>query len=293
MRATNILIGALVAGSTLTACHHDSTSPLATAVALGYTFTPDAGVRVASGTQAAPLVVNGTVLLYLTTGNAPNSVLRSTDGLNFSPVAASYPAGSSYSLVPVATGGYRMYFFNTTTGVLGSATSADGLNWTVEPGTRLSLPPNATPKAVAVPDSGYRVYYTTSGIPSIASSFSADGLNFYPEVGSRISPTSTSFWTAPCGVDLGANGWILAMSEFTAGVSAPSTIWLAASSDTSGGVWNTDTKAIISDSTHSVGDPALVPAGSAYRIYYTSTPGPVFGVTAPQQGQILSGLISK
>ena len=277
------------------ACHHDVTSPV-TSAPLGYSFTPDAGVRVASGTQAAPLVVNGAVLLYLTTGNSANSVLSSTDGLNFSPVAASYPAGSSYSLVACDSGhtvGYRMYYFNTTSGELLSAFSTDGLHWTAESGTRLSLPTNATPKAVAVPDSGYRVFYTTSGIEEVASEFSGDGLNFYNELGTRVAMDSTSFWTAPSGMFLGAAGWLMATTEFSVGVSAPSTVWLAASPDTAEGVWTTDTHALISDSAHSLGDPALVSFGSVLRVYYTSTPGPVFGVTQPQAGQILSGVITQ
>jgi hypothetical protein len=290
MRGTSILASLLCLG-TVAGCHHDSTSPV-TSADLGYTFTPDAGVRVAAGTQAAPLVVNGVTYLYLTTGNAPNTVLRATDGLNFSPVAASYPAGTSYSLVAVATGGYRMYYFNTTTGILASAFSSDGLNWTAELGARLSLPSNATPKAVAVPDSGYRVFYTTSGIQDISSAFSADGLNFFPEIGTRVAMSLTSFWTAPCGLFVGANGWLMATTEFSVGVSAPSAIWLAASPDSSDGVWSTDTQPIVSSASNSLGDPALVPVGSGYRVYYTSTPGPVFGVTLPQQGQILSGIIS-
>lgn len=96
-------------------------------------------------------------------------------------------------------GGYRLYFCGQ--GGILSAKSADGLNFTAEPGVRT---PGCDPSLVKLDDGRYRMYYKLASGPggpgqSVHRSYSAisnDGLNFVSE-GLRLESVGT--------ID---NGWV-------------------------------------------------------------------------------------
>src|SRR5262249_41386666 len=137
--------------------------------ALGYTFTPDAGQRIATAAEPNVLVTPTETLLY--TACCMTSLMTSADGLTFTALTSQMPGGTrAQSFIRLADGSYRMYFLRLPGGAdLLSATSPDGVNWTQEAGTRVALNTISVPFVAPVPG-GYRVYYVTSGGPtSIAS----------------------------------------------------------------------------------------------------------------------------
>lgn len=111
--------------------------------------------------------------------------------------------------------GWRLYFFGSSRssdgwrGRILSARSSDGINFTVEPGERISADgPHdsrfaAAPWVVAVPD-GYRMYYagSTDGLTwCILSAVSTDGLHWTKEDGIRLAPQrerGDTGLTSPC-----------------------------------------------------------------------------------------------
>ena len=100
----------------------------------------------------------------------------------------------SPEVVPLPEGGWRMYFEccpgpQSLCSTLRSAVSADGLDWTVEPGVRLSggVGFNA-PRVIFLDDGHCRLYCGARG-RGIVSALSADGgRTFVPEPGVRIQP---------------------------------------------------------------------------------------------------------
>lgn len=85
-------------------------------------------------------------------------------------------------VVKLPDGRYRMYYgldprtYPENINIV-SAVSSDGLNWTAEPGTRMSE--GALPSVIELPDGRWRMYYNSPG--SIQSAISDDGLNFQAE----------------------------------------------------------------------------------------------------------------
>jgi len=212
-----------------------------------------------------------------------SSVLQTTDGLNFTSVSASYPGGSSRSFVTLPDGRFRMYFF--TQPLVQSAVSTNGLNWTTESGSRISLNQFAVPKAVAVPGGGYRIYYT-SGSGPILSAFSTDGLTFTVEDANRLTSSSSFNWGDPAVIYTGSE-WLMLATALPNDASF-SSIWLARSTD--GLNWTLDSKALITETAGSPVDAAFLPITGGYRIYY----GVVLGGSAGSTNlpvEILSGTI--
>jgi len=142
-------------------------------------------------------------------------------------------------------GRYRMFYSVTALGI-GSGTSDDGINWTVEPGLRLESQriegelhfDVGHPTVVHLADGRWRMYHQTStgiGTPlRVASAVSSDGLNFTHEEGVRIDiglDSELSFaghgraWRAADG-----SFWML-LSANTHDDTGPSDIALATSLD--------------------------------------------------------------
>ena len=126
------------------------------------------------------------------------------------------PPGADAAVVPIARGGWRMYFTQQRRPgkVIGSAVSGDLLNWSVEPGVRLELGTSratGVPEAVALPDGRVRLYYVTSGGAGperIDSAISTDGLTFTPESGDRL----TGGYVDPAVVQLANGSWLMVCS---------------------------------------------------------------------------------
>jgi hypothetical protein len=131
---------------------------------------------------------------YLNTGMGGTMVEASSDGVVFALTAASFPAGVSRSIVTLPDGRFRMYYFPDGTSFdVRSAVSNNGLNWTVEDGTRYSDPSIGAARAMVLPTGGYRLYCPNG--TGISSAMSSDGLTFGAEGPLMIPPPdSTSTW---------------------------------------------------------------------------------------------------
>ena len=100
----------------------------------------------------------------------------------------------SSEVVPVGDGSQlRMYFeccegSQEVTNSIRSATSADGLKWTMDPGVRVESEGHnyASPRIVFLDDGRCRMYLVDRG-QGIISLLSHDGLEFHPEPGLRIA----------------------------------------------------------------------------------------------------------
>lgn len=96
-------------------------------------------------------------------------------------------------VVDLNNGKYRMYYSPEpdTKGFMGqvySAISSDGVKWTIEDGTRLTL---ATfPSVIKLPDGRYRMYFQDNR--EIKSAVSTDGLSWEREQGTRIDTVNTA-----------------------------------------------------------------------------------------------------
>jgi hypothetical protein len=123
---------------------------------------------------------------YLNTGMGGTMVEASSDGVVFALTAASFPAGVSRSIVTLPDGRFRMYCFPDGTSFdVRSAVSINGLNWTVEDGTRYSDLSIGAVRAMVLPAGGYRLYSNGTGI---SSAMSSDGLTFGAEGPVMIPP---------------------------------------------------------------------------------------------------------
>lgn len=112
---------------------------------------------------------------------APEFTLEPTVNLDSASLRAVLPASS----------GYRMYFSTPSAFDVFSATSADGVNWGIESGVRLSTPAGGFYSSsitafglyagASVADGPYRAYYvglSSTGIYSVLSATSTDGLSW-------------------------------------------------------------------------------------------------------------------
>ena len=263
-----------------------------------YGFAPDGGARQSGGVGPVELVVGATTYMFVGGSATSNGqVLSSTDGLTFTPVAATLDGGplvsGASSFVALPGGSFRMYYFAPPS--LHSATSSDGLTWTSEAGTRIVLNPIATPKVTTLPAGGYRVYYTTSGGPTgIASAISTDGLTFSLEPGMRLSPTADYMWGDPNVVFDGGTYLMSATQAPASGgqlTQGYSSIWLASSPD--GLAWTLGAGPVVTNASGSPVDSSFVALGSGvFRVYYGLFLG---GSAVPPPGtasEILSGVLT-
>jgi hypothetical protein len=267
-----------------------------------YSFAADAGVRILGGVGPVELVVGATTYMYLGgfVGPMPVKVLSTSDGVNFTPAAATLDgaplAGGWFSFVSLPAGAFRMYYGfgpNSLPNTLYSATSHDGLTWTTEPGTRIVLNSIAVPKVTALLSGGYRVYYTTSGGPTgIASATSADGLTFTPDAGLSLSPAPSYMWGDPNVVTRGG-AYLMSATQVPASNGQPtqsySSIWLASSND--GLNWTLAAGPVVVDPAGSPVDSSFASlANGALRIYY----GLFIGAAAVGGGQseVKSGVLT-
>ncbi len=90
-------------------------------------------------------------------------------------------------VVELSDGRFRMYFYDIAVRELAhpiySAISEDGINFTLEEGTRVIIDEIYDPDVVQLPDGGYRMYLNSG---DILSAHSADGLDFVPDDGVRV-----------------------------------------------------------------------------------------------------------
>lgn len=116
------------------------------------------------------------------------------DGIRLAP-RRDVPTMSRRVLAPTVTrlldGRWRMYFESRGPAdrqtVIGSATSPDLLDWTVEPGIRLEGSGDVGgPRFVALPDGRGRIYCFSRAAQSVVSAITSDGLRFDWESGTRI-----------------------------------------------------------------------------------------------------------
>jgi hypothetical protein len=232
------------------------------------TFVDEAGRNLAGG-HPAPIIVGGTTYLYTNTGAAGTSVAASPDGLTFSNVPAKYPAGISRTIVPLGDGRVRMYYLADGASVdVSSAVSSDGLNWTVEPGTRYTDPSLGAIRAIALPSGGYRIYYPNgSGLTSV---FSADGLTFTSEGPVAITQGDSTFsWGASAAAYVnGQYHMVLSRTPTSTGISE---LWHAISAD--GRSWTVDRSVMAANPGLSINQPAWGINGTTARVYYRTVVG--------------------
>jgi hypothetical protein len=130
--------------------------------------------------------------------SADHVTWRQESGLRITAAQAGVRATTTGSIVPLARGGYRMYFSalrdtpSDPATSMKSATSPDQLAWTMDPGVRIGpgapfLDQNATdPFAMANPDGSVTAWYfvqvasgsSFQGTPGLYASTSTDGLEF-------------------------------------------------------------------------------------------------------------------
>jgi hypothetical protein len=220
------------------------------AATTSWTFKGDEGVRIPSGVSTEVVrLANGTQLAYVGT---PSGLVayRSTDASHYTyaQVNAQLPAGGDPAIVPISGDGLRMYYVASTgsssASEIDSAVSTDGLNWTVESGTRLMIdtPPSAVAlEAVVLPTGAVRLYYVAApvmgpGTESIDSATSSDGLRFAADSGHRL----TGGYIDPAVLRLRDGSWLMVVSR------APSEqqrLFLVHSSD--GSSWTVDSTPVL------------------------------------------------
>jgi len=236
-------------------------------------LAPDTGTRIAAGVSMEAVSSGGVVHAWVTSGGGM-AAFQSTNGLTFTSFAdALTPPGADAAVVPIARGGWRMYFTQQTpTGkVIGSAVSGDLLNWSVEPGVRLDLGTSkatGVPEAVALPDGRVRLYYVAGGsggsAERIDSAISTDGLTFAPEQGDRL----TGGYVDPAVVRLPNGSWLMVCSTSP---SSKQRLFTATSPD--GLRWTVASKPVLDSKTANVLDPTLVPlGGDRFRVYFSVAP---------------------
>lgn len=247
------------------------------AQAASWKFKHDRGVRVKSGVSTEAVKIDsGGIRLYVTAMGI--ELFQSSNGLTFNSVDASTPQGSDPAIVTLADGSMRMYYIATKGGPapkagpqfdkeVKSATSQDGLNWSVEEGTRLADAGYGVPDVVPLPTGGWRMYWVAKG-PNresiIKSAVSSDGLSFTEEKGYRLPAN----YVDPAVIRLANGRWLMAMA--TLSFNKPQRIHLAESSN--GLKWRLQKKPfIINGKKGSALDPTLLQLGKRrYRVYYST-----------------------
>jgi hypothetical protein len=231
------------------------------------TFNNEGGLF--PGSHPAPIVVGGTVLVYQNSGAPGAAVQTSANGVAFAPTPATYPAGISRTIVLTLDGRYRMYYFaDGTTVDVSSAVSSDGLNWTVEPGTRYSDPGIGAIRAITLPTGGYRLYYP-NGV-GVTGAVSGDGLTFTSEGPATITPSDSTYSIGPSAAAY-LNGQFHMVLTRTPSSTGVSELWHAVSVD--GRLWTMDRSALAINPGIPLNQPAWGILGSTYRVYYRTQAG--------------------
>jgi hypothetical protein len=270
-RLATVLVGAValsISGGCGKGGRGSPTSPSGTGGGGGTppTFTVD-NSGLFSGSHPAPLVVNGVTYVYQNTGTDGTMVEASPNGLAFALTPASFPAAVSRTIVSLPGGRFRMYYFaDGTTVDVRSAVSNDGLNWTVEDGTRYSDPGIGAIRAVVLPTGGYRLYYPTSA--GISSAMSSDGLTFAAEGPATIPPPdSTSTWGPSAAAYLSGQFHMVLTRVPSSGATD---LWHAVSTD--GRNWTVDKAVLAANPGVPLNQPAWSVNGSTMRIYFRAQP---------------------
>jgi hypothetical protein len=229
------------------------------------------------------------------TAPTPNPNTTQNLGWSFSPdpgvrAAGELPAAVTFgatSVVDLGDGRKRMYFTAGSTSV-SSAVSTDGVEWTVEPGARLTVPAG---RSVSVAFNGhvFRAFFQDHG--DIVSAQSTDGLTFTREAGTRLAGYAGGWWMEEFAATyVSGQGWLLlAPRGVPVSGSVPTyyiSIMLAVSQDGVSFIQNSDP--IIPNSNGSVSRPSLVKSNGATRVYYIYNPG---AANRYSTGQILSGTL--
>ena len=238
-------------------------------------FTLDDGTRFL-GVHPAPVVVNGMTYVYQNTGTDGTTVEASADGITFALMSATFPAGISRTIVAVPGGRFRMYYFPDASSIdVRSAVSSDGLNWTVEDGTRYSDPNIGAIRATAVQGGGYRLYFPISS--GLGSAMSTDGLTFTGE--GPVSITASDGTWGPSAAIFASGAYHMVLTKTPA--SGVSELWHAVSSD--GRSWTLDRVAIAANPTVPLNQPAWAVNGGVTRLY--------FRAVVPAANAVQSGIV--
>lgn len=239
-------------------------------------FTQDSTSLGISGVSPeAVLLSDGSVRLYVT--DIGMKLYTASDGLNFTQEAASLPQGSDPTLIKLSNGSYRMYYVDSLTQSISTATSSDGLTWMFESDTGIS---NTTgvqawgvPDSVELPDGSIRLYWVdmTSGsaYEVIKSAVSSDGKTFTQESGFRTENGYVDSY-----VMIAETGnWVGLFATTPAPEKLPQKIYIGTSPD--GLDWTIESSPIIfMAGGGNALDPTAVPLGNgSYRIYYSTTSG--------------------
>jgi hypothetical protein len=270
-------------------------TPLALAAASVWSFTPDAGVRLPGGVSADVVPAPGGGLLAYAATPYGEQAYTSTDGLSFQSVKPALPPGSDATIVPVASGGYRLYEVNCfpncssdadSKNVL-SATSTDALHWKPESGVRIALGSSraaGVPDAIVLPDGRVRIYFVQNGTTGevIDSATSTDGLHFTADPGHRL----TGGFVDPSVVQLHDGSWLMAVSRTP---SEQQRLFLAHSSD--GLRWSAETAPVLKpEGGAEAFDPTLLPLDNgSVRVYYTHAAA---GAQMSGPYTVLSGVVA-
>jgi len=246
--------------------HDTPTSPGSGSGSGTATFTADAGSRF-NGSGPTPLARNGMIYVYQNTGNTGTTVQASADGVNFAQIPASYPAGTSRSIVALQDGRVRMYYFRDSSSQdLLSAVSGDGLNWSTEDGVRFTEPLIVPIRVTALPAGGFRLFFR-NGSANLESAFSSDGLAFTGEGQVAGFPLSDGIFGWGDANVIFLNGQFqMVLVRFPGPGGATVPIWHATSAD--GRNWSVDNAAFVSDPVNNLRNPAPVVNGGVTRLYY-------------------------
>ena len=203
----------LAVGGVLWSSAAAAQSPLATSSMISFTVA-DSGVTFNdSANPSAVVLPDGRVRLYVSFFGGLSSFI-SPDGVNFTremdriEKSAGLPLATTHHfwVLAVPNGTYRMYFAQTgNSNGIGSALSTDGLNFTVEPGLRISVaqagigPDLSTGGVIRLPNGTFRMYFSSYNyalvgpetIPNVIKvADSPDGLAWTVKPGVRIGEGS-------------------------------------------------------------------------------------------------------
>lgn len=203
----------LAVGGMLGSSAAGAQSPLATSSTISFTVA-DTGVTLSgSANPSAVVLPDGRVRMYVSFSGGLSSFI-SSDGVQFThemdrieqTAGLTLATTHHFWVVALPNGTYRMYFAQTgNSNGIGSALSTDGLNFTVEPGLRISVaqaeigPDLTTGGVIRLPNGTYRMYFsshdfalvgplTTPNVIKVADS--PDGLAWTVKPGVRIGEGS-------------------------------------------------------------------------------------------------------
>jgi len=202
---------------------------------------------------------------------------------------------TAHAISPIATGGYRMYLTSGAYEIV-SASSTNLVNWTMEPGIRLTTSAasldtsSITAVAVHLSTSGnfYRMYYvgiSSQGFWSVLSATSTNGLVFGKESGYRLQvATGAGFIGQLAPFDVSATQLSLFYIADENGAHSPSDFRVFAATSTDGGL-SFSTTGVVLGGVQALGVAVSTLTDGRTRLYYTQ---PLSGNTTA--GQLLSAI---